>query len=58
MRKNRQYIELLEKEKSLMKRKEYNKLIQQYNDLGKSLYKEPFDTDLPFTVISSSNFQT
>ena len=37
MRSNRQYIELLEKEKSLMKRKEYNKLIQQYNDLGKSV---------------------
>ena len=35
----RQYIALLEKEKSLTKRKEYNKLIIQFNDLGTNLMK-------------------
>ena len=35
----RQYIVLLEKEKNLTKRKEYNKLIQQFNDLGVNLMK-------------------
>ena len=35
----RQYIDLLQKERSLTKRKEYNKLIQQFNDLGVNLMK-------------------
>ena len=35
----RQYIDLLEKEKALMKRTEYSKLIKQFNEVGVNLMK-------------------